>query len=308
MKSALTAVVSLAVITGISYKTARSAQLVLPDGKGDRIKTAGVSAASATVPITYHGGPVMLGQVNIYYIWYGNWSGNSANTILTDFANNIGGSPYFSINAGYSQSSPQQFVSGNVHYSGSIVDSYSQGMSLTDASVQTIVSSAIASSALPNDANGVYFVLASADVDETSGFCTTYCGWHRFGTISNSNIKYSFVGNSDRCPSACERQASVSPNGNTGADGMASIIAHELSESVTDPNLNAWFDANGDENADKCAWNFGTTQTAPNGSIYNVLLGGRQYLIQQMWLVTGGCALSAPTALYPPSNPTVTVH
>src|SRR5436309_6630292 len=32
--------------------------------------------------IYYHGGPVMLGTVNAYYIWYGNWAGNTAPTIL----------------------------------------------------------------------------------------------------------------------------------------------------------------------------------------------------------------------------------
>src|SRR5438132_11253626 len=36
--------------------------------------------------ITYHGGPVMLLTTNVYYIWYGNWSGNSATTILPDLA------------------------------------------------------------------------------------------------------------------------------------------------------------------------------------------------------------------------------
>lgn len=32
----------------------------------------------------------------------------------------------------------------------------------------------------------------------------------------------------------------ATPNWNAEADGMASIIAHELSEAVTDPELNAW--------------------------------------------------------------------
>src|SRR5438270_13488873 len=45
----------------------------------------------------FHGGPVILGTVNVYYIWYGNWSGNNATSILTDLAANIGGSPYFNI-------------------------------------------------------------------------------------------------------------------------------------------------------------------------------------------------------------------
>lgn len=30
------------------------------------------------------------------------------------------------------------------------------------------------------------------------------------------------------------------PNYNAEADGMASIISHELTEAVTDPELNAW--------------------------------------------------------------------
>ena len=68
-------------------------------------------------------------------------------------------------------------------------------------------------------------------------------------------------------------------NGVSGADGMASIIAHELEEAVTDPDLNAWYDSRGYENADKCAWTFGSTAIAPNGSAYNMTLGLRNYLI-----------------------------
>ena len=108
------------------------------------------------------------------------------------------------------------------------------------------------------------------------------------------DIKYSFVGNPDRCPSACEAQ-STGPNGNAGADGMASIIAHELEEAVTDPDLNAWYDHRGYENADKCAWTFGTTYAAGgNGAVANMQLGSRNYLIQQNWVNAGGgyCAKS----------------
>ena len=85
----------------------------------------------------------------------------------------------------------------------------------------------------------------------------------------------------------------TSPNGNAGADGMASIIAHELEEAVTDPQLNAWYDRRGYENADKCAWTFGQTYTAPNGSLANVKLGSRDYLIQQNWVNDQGgyCAM-----------------
>jgi hypothetical protein len=243
--------------------------------------------------ISYHGGPVILNGTKVYYIWYGNWGGNTATSILTDLAGNIGGSPYFNINTTYYDGAAQH-VSNIVLYGGMTVDNYSHGTSLSDSAIQAVVSSAITSSRLPKDTNAVYFVLTSADVTASSGFCTQYCGWHTHGTISGSDIKYSFVGNPDRCPSACEAQT-VGPNGNAGADGMASIIAHELEETATDPDLNAWYDSRGAENADKCAWTFGTEYTA-NGAKANMRLGNRDYLIQRNWVNASGgyCSLAYP--------------
>jgi hypothetical protein len=246
--------------------------------------------------ISYHGGPLLgvLGSTpaSAYYIWYGNWSGNNATTILTDLANNIGGSSYFNINTTYYNGSNAHVVN-SITYGGSTTDNYSRGTSLSDAAIQGVVSDAITSGRLPNDTSALYFVLTSADVTASSGFCTQYCGWHTHGTIAGTDIKYSFVGNPDRCPSACEAQT-TGPNGNAGADGMASIIAHELEETVTDPDLNAWYDTRGRENADKCAWTFGSTSTAANGSKYNMTLGSRNYLIQQNWVnaLGGYCAKS----------------
>jgi hypothetical protein len=242
--------------------------------------------------IDYHGGPVMLGTPKVYYIWYGNWSGNSATTLLTNLAQHIGGSSYFGINGTYYDGNNNR-VSGLVSYTSSTNDGYSHGTTLTDAGVQAVVANAITSHALPLDSNGVYFVLTSADVNESSGFCTQYCGWHTHATITGTDIKFAFVGNPDRCPSACAEQT-TSPNGNTGADGMASIVSHELEEAISDPDLNAWYDRRGQENADKCAWTFGNTSTASNGSRYNVTLAGTNYLIQQNWVNASGgyCAMS----------------
>jgi hypothetical protein len=239
--------------------------------------------------ISYHGGPVMLGTVNVHYIWYGNWSGNSATSILTDLANGIGGSPYENINSTYYNGS-NQHVSGAIAYAGSSNDNYSHGTSLSDTAIQQIVAATN-----PTDTNGVYFVLTSADVTASSGFCTQYCGWHTAASIGGRDIKYSFVGNPDRCPTSCAEQT-TSPNGNAGADGMASIIAHESEEAISDPDLNAWYDTRGAENADKCAWTFGTESTASNGSKYNVTLGGRQFLIQQNWVNASGgyCSMNYP--------------
>ncbi len=241
--------------------------------------------------IVYHGGPLLTAGPTAYFIWYGSWTASSK-SIVTNFITNEGGTPYFNINSTYYNGSGQH-VTNHVVLGGSTTDNYSQGTSLSDGQIQTIVATAIASGALgPKDTNGVYFVLTSADVNETSGFCTQYCGWHTHGTITGSDIKYAFVGNPNRCPSGCEAQT-TSPNGDAGADGMVSIVAHELEEATTDPDLNAWFTRRGQENADICAWMFGTTSTAPNGSQYNVTMGGYNFLIQENYIATNGpCAIS----------------
>lgn len=299
----LTAVLSVAAFSQGNSGWAQSDRDNAPNGKG--IGTARQPGPPSNTPgeartgnqtgsngIYYHGGPVMTTTKNVYYIWYGNWSGNTATSILTTLAQSIGGSPYFNINTTYTNGSGMS-VSNSVAYKGSTTDNYSLGKSLTDANIQTIVSNAITSGKLPLDTNAVYFVLTSSDVNETSGFCTQYCGWHTYGTVNGINVKYAFIGNPDRCPSACEEQTK-SPNNNAGADGMASIISHELEEASTDPNLNAWYDRRGAENADKCAWTFGATKTAANGSAYNMTLGGLEFLIQRNWVNAGGgyCALS----------------
>ena len=244
--------------------------------------------------INYHGGPVILGTTHVYYIWYGNWNGTAQN-ILTTYAQNVGGSPYFNINTTYwsGSSTNKHFVSNAVTFAGSTTDNYSLGNSLSDANIQTIVANHIKAGQLPLDTNAVYFVLTASDVNETSGFCTQYCGWHTNGTINGADIKYAFVGNAARCLNACAQQT-TSPNGDAGGDASASIVAHELEEAVSDPDLNAWFDTRGEENADKCAWTFGATSPAGNGSVYNMKLGGMEFLIQRNWLNsgTGSCTLS----------------
>ncbi|HTJ41734.1 MAG TPA: hypothetical protein VL463_06540 [Kofleriaceae bacterium] len=246
--------------------------------------------------IKYHNGPVIEGTVNVYFVWYGNWSGNTAPAILTDLASSIGGSPYYKINTPYYDviSNVKHFVSGAVHYAGSTTDNYSYGTTLDDNTVFAVVDDAVTSGRLPEDTNGIYFVMTSADVQESSGFCTQYCGWHWYDIDSNGKeLRYAFVGDaSTQCPSGCMEQT-TGPNGNAGADGMASVFSHELEEANTDPRGTAWYDARGQENADKCAWTFGTTYKTANGALANMKLGARDFLIQRNWkLSTQSCGLN----------------
>jgi hypothetical protein len=293
--------VALGSTLGLAQVT-RSARDLVPTGKGygiaaDHAPT--TTSSSTNNGIAYHGGPVMLGTPNVYLIWYGTWDGSGKNgtsptsdspasqNLLETFVSNLGGTTYEHINSTYYNGSGQH-VTGLLNYAGSYSDAYSHGSAISDADVQAIVAAQN-----PTDTNGVYFVLTSSDVNETSGFCTQYCGWHSHATINGRDIKYAFVGNADRCPTACESQT-TSPNNNSGADAMASIIAHEQEEAISDPDVNAWYDRRGNENADKCAWTYGTTSTASNGSKYNIVVGGLPFLIQRNWVNASGgyCAMA----------------
>jgi hypothetical protein len=256
--------------------------------------------------IRYHGGPLILGTTNAYVIWYGDWSGSPTPGLVEQFlGSDIGGSPYFNINTTYTNAAGVR-VTNAVRFTGSVQVGYPKGTTLSDAGVQQVVADAITSGALPTwtptgitaskvpDPNGVYFVLTSKDVGESSGFLTRYCGWHYFSAVAGIDTKYAFIGDASKNLSVCAAQTVASPNNNPAGDAMISVISHELEESVTDPDLSAWYDAIGNENADKCAWNFGATTTLANGAKYNMTMNGRRYLIQQNWLNVGNgaCAKS----------------
>jgi phosphate-induced protein 1 len=287
----------------VSAQIAQHASHMSPTGKGWGEENAATPAEVRVFSVTqgngisYHGGPVMSGNpVNVYFIWYGNWNGSGSNSQTTvallsalfGSSGGIGGSGYEGINTTYGDNTSN--VSGNVAVVQQIFVGYTNGTRLRDSTVQSIVFNAINNGSLPRDTNGLYFVLTSSDVNETSGFCTKYCGWHTHGTSGGADIKYSFVGNPDRCPSACEIQT-TSPNGDSGADGMASIMAHESEEAISDPDLNAWFDSAGAENADKCAWKFGPTTGTIGAGAFNQTFGTHSWLIQMNWENSrgGGC-------------------
>ena len=229
--------------------------------------------------------------------------------IVEEFTRHLGGSPWWGINSQYADARGAR-PSDSVSMGKSAFDAYSQGAVVSDDEIAAAVVSAIARGALPDDPRGVYMVLGSADVDATSGFCTAYCGFHKVVTMRSGGASsgassfaasqqaspqqlqhryYGYVGDPRRCGLGCSMQH-VGPNGPSPADGMVSIIAHELAEVVTDPYADAWYDAAGLENADKCIWVFGgdaQTYRAPNGALANVQLGGRDYLLQANWKLDG---------------------
>ena len=266
------------------------------------------ATTAAAAPITYHGGPVMPSLSKIVVIWYGNWAQSNATDtaagqqIILDALYGLAATPgvndsnYSGITTGAASTLGVYSQSGGSFASAVSSPTLIQitqpasstygGTTLTDSSVLNLVKNNAGATA---DPNAIYLVLSSSNINESSGFLTKYCGWHSYSNkiASGKSIKYAFVGNPNKSLGSCSYQTASSPNNNPAVDAMISVIAHELMETVSDPQLNAWYNSGGSENGDMCGWTFGTTQTAlSNGSYYNVSLparsgGSRPYLLQR---------------------------
>ena len=65
------------------------------------------------------------------------------------------------------------------------------------------------------------------------------CVQQRSLITAHDVCRYGFVGSTLRCPNTCQVQT-VGPNGGSALDGVASILAHEISETISDPYTDAW--------------------------------------------------------------------
>jgi hypothetical protein len=83
--------------------------------------------------------------------------------------------------------------------------------------------------------------------------------------------------------------SSSGPTGNSpGLAALANVSGHELSEAVTDPRNGGWYDRQGAENSDKCAWTFGS-------SLITFSRNGSTWRIQGNW---SNAAYTANTSSY----------
>jgi Phosphate-induced protein 1 conserved region len=253
------------------------------------------STCNGPCEINYNGGPVFEKAPTVYIIWYGNWKAKDRNIIDYYFAH-LGGTTQEKINTTYSDSNGKS-IPNKVKHSAKddYHDNYSLGKNLSgDGDIQTIVANAIKNEHLPNDTDGIYFVLTYKDVTD-SGFCSQFCGYHSPSTsiVKGETIKYSMVGDPDQCPSGCETSHILgdksSPNNDPGADGATAIMWHEFSESSSDPEVNlvtAWAGNACGESGDCCAWLFGKVKTDKDGHFYTNVIGTKEYAMQQMFKLT----------------------
>jgi hypothetical protein len=270
-------------------------------GDNGPISAARSSRTTSGTGISWHGGAVMH-TVNVATIYWGTNSpmypggpaagtkgtGSGDGSLIGTYLRSVGGSHYWNINTDYYDGSVH--VPAAVTYTQYWAHNVNPGTSPSDAAIQAEITGAFSSGNLAYDANTIYAVFTGPGVNLGGGFLTQYCAYHGRFSWNGKQVIYSAQPYNDHQPS-CSWQ-NTGPNGIDG-DATVNTLAHEVDEAATDPYLNAWYDTRGYENADKCAWTFGATSTASNGALYNLTLGGTNFLIQRNWLNrnSGGCSL-----------------
>jgi serine protease len=234
------------------------------------------------------------------------YSSKTLQNYLSSFFSNVGGSPWANIQTQYcNQTLPGStscvggagFVTNPKHQlKGVWTDSAPVPSDIIAAGLaENLVDDPIASEAqraaahFGYDPQATYIILTPPTAIATGQ--PVYCGYHTQTTSIDGlgnpfRLQYAFIPwLNENWPgigtTGCGMHnvnATSNSFGNGIFDGYSIVVGHEYSEAVTDPDnflsvQDGWNDAQGSENADKCAWI--DTQ--------NITLASRAYAIQPMW-------------------------
>jgi hypothetical protein len=261
--------------------------------------------------LIYHGGPVMTSNTNYTFYWapsgspaYPSGYQTGVNKYLEDLAHDSGGNQNVDSVATQYTNSGTEAVAYNSHFAGAIIDTtpYPKNgckaatICLTDEQIRAEIKSYVTSHGLPQDLTHEYFLLTPPGVEDCFSSAGTecsagstqpaYCAYHGSITVPAGVVVYSndpYAGGISGCDSE------EHPNNNESDSALLGGLSHEHNESITDPELNAWYGPEGAENGDKCrtfeeASEYGAPLgTAPDGSRYNQLINGDEYWYQQEW-------------------------
>jgi hypothetical protein len=217
--------------------------------------------------LSWHGGPVMHSTTVASVFWGASWSNSTFTgdkiSGLDYFYLHVGGTGYAHTNSEYYDGSGN--VNTSISSAGHLTDSTATPSGAPSTSQ---VLAAVARATNNSPVANAYYPVYSDKPRGSAG----YCAWHSSGTINGIQVQFGFFFNLDGDP-GCDPQAPTNLGHSQGLSALANVSGHELSEMLTDPQLNAWYDQRGYENSDKCAWTFSGL----------VSIGGQSWKIQGNW-------------------------
>lgn len=207
-----------------------------------------VSPARKGVNMTYHGGVIMTSVVSEAIFWGPSWTNSGfvgdKITGLDSWYPGFSNSNYAATSDEYTGSNGT--VGSSVTYQGHTIDTTTASNGSNTTAILNEVCKVIPSPV----SNGYYPVYV--DVKRGSA---GYCAYHSYGTCGSTTVQFAFFFNVDG-DAGCDPQ-DTSGLHSQGLAALANVSGHELSEARTDPdNPYAWYDSQGYENGDKCAWTF----------------------------------------------------
>lgn len=249
--------------------------------------------ADLFAPMVYGGGKVLQGPVTVHFIFYGDWDSPEQQAraeLLQRFVTDVSDSDYMKILSLYSeQDSPTP--TSTVSVGGVTFDPYSGGTDLLEVQDIGNVVQRFVRRGLTGNENTIYAIFPSPDV-RVHQHCEDAAGWHSYFQYRNARIKYMFIGDERSCFHNAD--AGWGPNGDAFEDETVDIFAHELTETITDPEVDAWRDASGLEIADKCVGEYGAQFQTANQRWANLRLNEHEYYVQALWgpPTSGRCGMS----------------
>jgi len=244
----------------------------------------------------------VVGTLHNYAIYWNPWGSTDSsgyqstiNQYFTDVAADSGKSTnvYDSDTQYYETTGGTQYITYSDSFAGSTTDTSSPSSKgctntsggtlgcVSDAQIASEVEKVRAANGWPTGPNAEYFVFLGKGVSTCSGsdcFVSYFCAYHSsYTNSSGQTVLYANMPYTGYSPSACG--TGQSPNGNQDADSTINVTSHENNETITDYLGNAWYDAAGYEDGDKCAWKFGTV-SGTSGAEYNQTINGHRYYLQ----------------------------
>ena len=243
-----------------------------------------------------HGGPV-ISNAGFWALYWNSDVATAKGTSLgyttlaaqmDAFVTSFGNDSNYSSQAGDDFSIVQQYggsISSTVHNFGYYVASERTKSSISDSGVRNFITGLLNSGKVDVGTNIIYGVYLPVGMKVTmsgGASCSTFCGYHGHFNYGGMDIRYAVFPYLN-C-SACKlSNLSV-------ADMMTIVASHEIREAVTDPQLNAWYDNQGYEADDKCAWH----------NLYRMAEGG--FVVQPEYS-NGGGVYPGPGCIVPNPPP-----